>query len=210
MPRASERDKQMRQRIALEAARIIVEDGVKDYYQAKRKAAEHLNAPDSGNLPRNSEVEAALVEYQRLFKSTSHPGHLRTLREAALQAMEFFEGFDPRLVGSVLRGTAGEHSDVNLHVFADTPEDVEFYLLNKGIPHESCEVRIKINGEPQRFSRYRFMAGDVPVDVVVFPASGSRQAPLSPVDGKPMQRATRKSVLAMLDDGEADALVTGT
>ncbi len=57
------RDQQMRVRIAQEAARLMSEEGVQDYYAAKRKAAQHLGAPDTRNMPRNQEVEEALHEY---------------------------------------------------------------------------------------------------------------------------------------------------
>ena len=122
--RHSTRDRQMRQRIAQEAARLIVSEGIRDYLVAKRKAAERLGAPDTQNLPRNIEVEQELAAYQRLFQEQNQPSRLRELREAALNAMRFFERFEPRLTGSVLSGTAGAHSDVNLHLFADAPEDV--------------------------------------------------------------------------------------
>jgi len=38
----------------------------------------------------------------------------------------------------------------------------------------------------------------VPIDIVIFPIMGQRQAPLSPVDGKPMRRDDIKSVEAAL------------
>jgi hypothetical protein len=37
------------------------------------------------------------------------------------------------------------------------------------------------------------------VYIIIFPEKGVRQAPLSPVDRRPMQRAARRRVLALLD-----------
>jgi hypothetical protein len=44
----------------------------------------------------------------------------------------------------------------------------------------------------------RFVAGRQTVDAVVFPLDGIRQAPASPVDGKPMRRANAAEVEALL------------
>jgi len=121
--RSNTNDVRMRQRIAAEAARIMSEEHLSDFYRAKHKAAARLGAANTRNLPRNDEIEKALVEYQSLFRADSQPLRLKRLRETALRAMEFLAAFNPRLVGSVLRGTADEHAEVTLHVFADTPEE---------------------------------------------------------------------------------------
>ncbi|MEX0729572.1 MAG: hypothetical protein WED00_03375 [Aquisalimonadaceae bacterium] len=195
------RDQRMRQRIAVEAARIMAEEGVRDYLVAKRKAADRLGAPGTENMPRNREIQEAVAEYQRLFRGGSHVSQLRKLRQTALQAMTFFARFRPRLVGSVLDGTAGDWSDVNLHVFADTAEEVAVFLMDNGIPFEPGERRLRFNREDwEFFPVYRFMAGDVSVDLTVFHSEGLRQAPRSQVDGQPMDRANREAVERLLTD----------
>jgi hypothetical protein len=196
--RNSSRDRQMRQRIAQEAARIMAEEGIADFFAAKRKAATRLGVPETTqNMPRNLEVEEALHEYQRIFKSASQPQRLRELRQAALQAMRLLADFHPRLIGSVLSGTAGEHSDVNLHLFADTPEEVVLFLMQGKIPFESGERRMRINSDASAaYPAYRFMAGECVIELTVFPPHGLRQAPRSPIDGKPMRRAS----IAMVED----------
>jgi len=199
--RAAGRDQQMRTRIAQEAARLMSEEGIQDFYAAKRKAAQHLGAPDTRNMPRNQEVEAALQEYQRLFRGEQQTGHLRILREAAVQAMRFLAGFRPRLVGSVLSGTAGRHADINLHLFADTPEEVSLFLMDNSIPFHPAQKRLRISREAwQEFPAYEFMAGEQAVELVVFPSEGRREAPRSPVDGRPMRRARVEEVEALLAD----------
>ncbi|HEY5612672.1 MAG TPA: hypothetical protein VIK70_03670, partial [Lysobacter sp.] len=91
--------------LAHEAARLMAEGGMRDFHQAKLKAAERLGIVDDASLPRNREIEEALREHQRLFQR-DHAIALRRRREAALRALEFFKSFDPRLVGPVLDGTA--------------------------------------------------------------------------------------------------------
>lgn len=197
------RDQQMRTRIAQEAARLMSEEGVQDFYAAKRKAAQHLGAPDTRNMPRNQEIEAALLEYQRLFVGGRQSDHLHTLRQTAVQAMRFLEGFSPRLVGSVLSGTAGRHADINLHLFADTPEDVHLFLIQNSIPFQSAQKRLRLDRDTwQEFPAYEFMAGEHPVELVVFPRERRREAPRSPVDGRPMQRARLDEVEALLKEAD--------
>jgi len=190
----------MRQRIALEAARLMAEAGIADFHSAKRKAAAQLGAPDTRNMPRNTEVEQALKDYQRLFQAENQRHRLQERYRAALEAMRFLARFEPRLVGSVLAGTAGEHSDVNLHLFAETPEEVVLFLMENSIPCQTGERRLRVSAQEHvSYPSYRFVAGEVPIELTVFPVDGLRQAPLSPVDRKPMRRASRKTVEALLE-----------
>ena len=193
------KDKHMRQRLVQEAARLMAEEGVQDFYAAKRKAAERLGAPHTQNMPRNKEIEEALQDYQRLFLGSEGEERLRRLREAAVQAMRFFVSFEPRLAGSVLAGTAGAHSDVNLHLFADTPEEVNLFLMGAGVPFEAGMRRMRLNRETSSdIPSVRFLAGEQPIEALIFPANGIRQAPLSPVDGRPMERASLARVEELL------------
>ncbi|MEO6690295.1 MAG: hypothetical protein ABIS07_11805, partial [Dokdonella sp.] len=59
---------EVRRRIAVEAARLISEGGLRDYGRAKTKAAAQLGIFDEAGLPKNSEIEDALREHQRLFR----------------------------------------------------------------------------------------------------------------------------------------------
>ncbi len=197
--RNSTRDRQMRQRIAQEAARLICREGIRDYLVAKRKAAERLGAPDTQNLPRNTEVEFELAAYQRLFQGQDPTNYVRQLRESALKAMQFFQPFEPRLTGSVLSGTAGAHSDINLHIFADSPEEVAMFLLEANVPYEEDQRRLRIERDEYFiYPAVRFLAGDIPIEAVIFSLNGLRQAPRSPVDGKPMARASLRRVEELL------------
>lgn len=205
MKARSTKDKRMRYRLTLEAARLMADEGVTSYYKAKCKAAQRLGAADTRNMPGNEEIEQALMEYQRLFKADTQPAKLRQLRDVAVQAMRFFSDYNPRLVGPVLNGTADEHSDVQLHVYTDTPEEINLFLMEQNIPFEMSERRAVFNkkGGALNFPVYRFVAGDVVVDISVFAVDGIRQAPLSPVDGRPIKRATIAEVESLIA-GEPD------
>jgi hypothetical protein len=202
MPSRTSKERQMRVRLAQEAARILAETGSRDFYAAKRKAAEHLGATETRNMPRNTEIEEALMTYLRLFRSEQQPVELQRLRQVAYQAMTFFAEFNPRLVGSVLRGSADANSTVTLHLSANTPEDVDVFLMQHHIPYRSSEQRLRFGVEQyQNMPAYRFLAEETPLEVIVFPVDGPHHAPLSPVDGKPMQRAGLSTVAGLLNNG---------
>jgi len=190
----------MRIRLAQEAARILVESGGQDYLMAKRKAALHMGAIDTRNMPSNTEIEQALIEYQRLFRGSSQPQILHKLRNEALKAMEFFKAFHPKLVGPVLHGTADEHTPVSLHIFAATVEEVGLYLLRFQVPYQMQDKRLRLSTESQEmYPCYRFLAGQYQMEVTVF-LTGKPVTPLSPVDGRAMRRASIDEVKALLDE----------
>lgn len=193
----------VRRSIAVEAAKLMSEGGMRDYYAAKRKAADRLGIVDEAQLPRNIEIQDALREHQRIFQAESQSSHLRMLRETALEALQFFDRFRPRLVGAVLEGTADQYSAVCLHLFADTPEEVAIFLADNGIPYDESERRLRIKRERWEVRPvFRFRADEIPVDLTVFPPTALRQAPLSQVDGKPMQRAGLTMVETLLGESE--------
>lgn len=203
--RTHPRAEHLRKALAQEAARIMAEQGIDDFLLAKRKAAERFGATDSAVLPKNTEIEAALAEHHRLFAGNEHASTIAGLRRTALDTMHFFRDFAPRLVGSVLSGTASSHSEINLHLFADTPESVALRLLEADIPHQSAERRLRYEpGRVVAYPAFRFVAGEQPVDAVVFPVDGIRQSPSSPVDGRPMRRADMQELQTLLDEDPGD------
>jgi hypothetical protein len=192
-------EENLRRALAQEAARVMAEHGIRDFLFAKRKAAERFGVVDGSVLPRNTEIEEALAEYQRLFGGDDHVESLLAQRLAATEAMRWLREFQPRLVGPVLHGTATAHNDVQLHVFADRAESVAFRLMDHGVPYEVSEKRLKLNADRTLAQpSLQFEIDEQPIEVVVFPLDGIRQAPASPVDGKPMRRADLAEVEALI------------
>jgi hypothetical protein len=200
---AEGRSHQLRRRVALEAARLISEHGIRDYHQAKLKAAQRLGLGDDQGLPRNREIEDALREHQRLFQSESQPQALHERRGAALEAMRFLASFEPRLVGAVLEGTADAHSAVSLHVFCDSPEDVAVFLHERGIPFEQRTRTLRMDRQHSaEFPVLLFSAEGIAMDLTLMPHDALRQPPLDRVDERPMRRASLASLQAMLAEKE--------
>jgi len=190
-----------RQMLAQEAARIIVEQGIQDFRLAKTKAAERLGLTGRGSLPGNSEIQDAVSEHLKLFGRESHLNLLQMMRRAALSAMEILSPFNPRLVGPVLNGTAATNSAVNLHVFSDTPELIAMKLDEQQMSYKAYERRLKSRrDQAETFAGFRFLHDESSIEATVFPVDGMRQAPISPVDGRPMKRADHSAVRMLLDE----------
>jgi len=209
MPRrALNRTTELRSRVAEEAARIMREQGVRDFLLAKRKAADRLGIVDRNALPANQEISEALAAQQRLFGGSAHRDNVRALRETALRAMDLLAPFKPRLVGPVLAGTATPHSDVSLHLFAPTPEEVAFLLIERAVRYRTGDRRVRLaGGEHASYPNFEFELGEATIEATVFPDLGLREAPLCPIGGGPMRRARRAEVAALLDerpDGGSD------
>ena len=189
-----------RRQVAYEAAKLMVENGIRDYQLAKRKAAGRLGMGNSRDLPRNDEIEREREAYQRLFGDDERTQHVVALRKRALEAMRLLERFDPRLVGPVLNGTADRHSEICLHLFSDPPEAVAMFLLDRRIAFDQGEARIRFQADAhERLPAFLLTAGEAQVELVVFSARARRRAPLSPVDGRPMRRAKLAEVTALVE-----------
>ncbi|RMH93430.1 hypothetical protein EBB59_05215 [Lysobacter pythonis] len=201
---AETRTRERRRRLAHEAARLMAESGIRDFRQAKRKAALRLGILEDASLPRNREIEEALREYRRLFgDAATQADRLRQRRLAALRAMAFFARFHPRLVGAALDGGGDAHSPVSLHLHADDPQQVAALLLESGIPAESRMRRIRLDRDRSLdVDVWLFSADEESFDLSVLPMRALRQAPLSAVDEKPMARASNTQLRRLLAENE--------
>jgi hypothetical protein len=192
-----------RREVAYIAARLMAEDGITDYGQAKQKAARQAGLQDTKSLPDNAEIEAALREYQALYQGEEHEALLFEMRECALKLMQLLAEFDPRLTGSVLDGTATEFSAIELELFTDSGKDVELYLINRNIPYETGE-RSRAHGGAGRDSIITLHCHyqDVPVTLIVHPVNDLRV--VEKRGGAARGRADAEAVAALLEQTSHD------
>jgi hypothetical protein len=186
-----------RERIAHLAARVMAEDGVEDYATAKRKAARQAGMADTRELPTNDEIDAALEVYRQLYQQ-EHATELRALRQLAVSIMGELERFNPYLTGSVLKGSAGKYAGIHLQLFTDSPKQVEHYLLNESIKYRSGSRRffsghLVVDAPVLTFSR-----DEVDIHLTVLTPRELRLTLRASVDGKPIERARREAVQALL------------
>jgi hypothetical protein len=169
----------MREQLAHLAAKLMAEDGITDHAFAKRKAARQLGASDTQHLPSNQEIDDALHSYRSLYQPVSHPNILYQLREEALEAMRLLAPFHPYLTGSVLSGTAGELSDINLMLYSDDEKAVLLFLLKHDLEFEDGEWLVRLGGRAENVPSYTMTTEtDTKVHIIVLPEnalhSGSR------------------------------------
>lgn len=189
-----------RRLLAQEAARIISEEGRRDYLGAKRKAAERLGLAPK-HLPTNREVEDALARHQRLFEGPQQGARLARLRRTALAAMTRLDGLEIRAAGAAAGDVATAHAVVELHVFTDTAEQFAFRLTDLGLPYREGERRIRWrDGRTRSVPAFGFALDHQDVEALVFTLTELREAPADPVTGRPMRRLGRRALEELLAD----------
>ncbi len=198
MPKSrSRRDNNLRRHIAYLAARLMAEEGVADFATAKNKAARQAGLGDASQLPDNSEIEDALREYQGLYQKDEQPGQLRRLREVAVKVMREFEEFRPALVGSVLNGTAGQFSDINLQLFTDDEKVLMMFLINRRYRFEEGSKSVRRGGRLDEVLKISLEVDDVTVTLTVLDPDDERSSARLRSDDEP-QRARLAEVEALL------------
>lgn len=188
------RQDRTRASICSTAARLIAEDGISDYGQAKKKALRHLGLPENTALPSDAEVDKALRSWQTVFMGDEQAEIIEDLRRKAAELMRILQDFRPYLTGSALDGTAGKYAEIDLQLFADSAKEVEIFLLNKSIPYTHATPR------NERAEAVLVVESDNTVaNLVIYPSLDERITPKGR-DGKPRERARLPAVLRLLPD----------
>jgi len=196
---STKKTSQNRRAIAAEAARIMSTQSLSNYRVAKQKAVERLGISLRTTLPSNAEVENALRAYQGFYGGQQHIHQLRKMREVALRVMRPLEVFRPRLVGPVLEGTADAFARVSLHVFNDPPDAVVIHFLDRGLAFRDEHRKIRGHDGNHRVVQLLVTTvDDTEVELILFSCMDLRQAPPSPVDGRPQKRASLSEVENLL------------
>jgi hypothetical protein len=197
-----------RLRLADEAARLFADGSCATLQEARRKVGLRHGIRQPAELPSEAELEQALREHQRLFRSQAQPLALRRLRGAAIEAMTALQTFRPRLVGDVLSGSADVHSAISLHVFADEPEAVIRYLIECGIPYRSGNCRIRFGGEgkPRILPLLQFANAEVEFRLSVLPLALEHSAPLAPDGEGSLRRAALAEVRRLVEEDGAESV----
>lgn len=193
-----------RARVANLAARLMAVDGVADFATAKLKAARQAGLGEDDPLPDNQEIEEALRAYQDLFLQDEHPKQLRWLRGIAVDAMRLLAGFDPHLTGSVLIGTAGPDSDVNIQVFADDCKEIELLLINRGIRYRPEQRSFRRGDRKVAIPVLRIERDGAEVAIAVL-APNDLRIQRRGADGRPLERARLAQVEAMIAEAPPGA-----
>ncbi len=204
-----QRHGRVRKMIAVEAARLMVEEGVGQYLDAKTIAAHRIlgrASPHGPNhhLPSNGEIREALLALVDLVEGTDRSDRLFAMRVVALEVLEELASFDARLIGSVATGHAREGSDIDVHVFADAAAEVELHLHLLGWVWEPEKVVIRHGGQFQTFQHFHLECS-FPVELSVYEVRERRFRPRSSTDSKPIDRVSPGRLRRLLETEHGEA-----
>lgn len=191
--------------IAAEAARLMYEEQVKQYFTAKRMAAKRLLGRVAGkrlryrpaDLPSNGEIRDALLALAELAEGSLRTRRLFAMRIVALEAMRAIAAFEPRLIGSVSTGHIRRGSDIDLQLFTDDEGALEQHLRGLGWVFERERVTIQKFGEIREYVHFH-VADVFPVELTVYARRELRFRPRSSTDGKPIVRVRSTALEALL------------
>ena len=190
--------RQIRRSVSYEAARIMAEEGVRDYRKAKEKACLRIGISSKQFAPTNLEIEDALEKQLAIFRSEEISELHRSYLTVALEIMDLTKYYSPRLTGAALNGAITSSRPAEIHLFADTFEEICCLLEMNSILHTSKDKRFRFaNNYFQIVSGMEFLIDDVQIELLVF-LPGTPYPPLSAIDGKPIKRASLKKVRRML------------
>ena len=202
---AARKQDRLRQKLAQEAARIIVSEGVHDYQKAKCKARERLHALQGVALPSNVEIESAIRSFTRTFLP-GHEGILRSLRCTALTVMNWLTPYHPYLTGPVLEGTASAKTPISLHVSCDCPEEVLAALQRRGLAVRLADRHFRQNRYYTCLPVLVFTYREHEIDVTVFSLRQQHQPPKSRTHHRSAQRMNGKALASLLGQARSKAL----
>lgn len=194
-----------RKSLAQEAARLMYEEDVKEYFTAKQIAARRLLGQGNAkalrhrphDLPSNGEIREALLQLASFHEGEQRSVRLFAMRVIALETMQALKDFSPGLIGSVSTGHVRRGSDIDIHVFTDSLESLEACLEQQGWSYETDEVLIRKNNT---FCTYQHVHLErvFPIELSVHEPHEKRVVQRSSTDGKPIRRLSTTSLQALL------------
>jgi len=160
------RPTQLRERVAREAAILLYTSQEKEYKQAKRRAAETLRVRV---LPSNLEITGELDKIADETEGPFRQERLLQMRREALKIMEALKDFNPKLIGSVWRGTAHRNSDIDIETFSSRPEIVLARLKENNFKVERTERQSVTKGgkAESSFHIYLTLSSGNRIEIVV-------------------------------------------
>ena len=132
------------------AAQLIMEEGIKDYLFAKKKAARSLGLNENVSLPTNSQIDKAIDEFNKIFNPNIDIEFLELFKTQALEIMSIFKNFKPHLMNQLSQGIIPKFPEIKINLFTDNLKDVEYVLLNSELSYDFKEI--KMNAKEGKYS----------------------------------------------------------
>jgi len=189
--------------IVQEAARLMYEDGVQQFLDAKKLAAKRILGKEIKHLPSNGEISNALYQLSQFKDASTHQEKLYFMRIKAIEIMEQLHPFRPRLIGSVSTGRIRSGSDIDLHVFCDQVEELEYFITRLNWRYDRELVCIQKNNQLKEYL-HLYLDMEYPVELSVYPLNEYKITNRSSTDGKPIKRLGLKQVHQLITEEHWD------
>ncbi|MCW8931165.1 MAG: hypothetical protein OQL19_13100 [Gammaproteobacteria bacterium] len=208
---ASRKNQQLE--IAVETARLICDEGIDNIHTALLKAAHKYSIIDRHLLPDEQDIIFQIKIHQSLHQSPYQKHILKSLRETAFNVMKLLAVFKPKLIGSVLKGYAHEHSSIDLLLKTDSPEEVAILLMSHEIPYQLYDWKLhfgktksrsasqtKTQNKAQLVPSYQFYVDKHTINLIILAENHQKVILLEPGSWQPVQRASIKQLEALLSE----------
>jgi predicted nucleotidyltransferase len=183
-------------RLALEAARLMVERIETEYLHAKERAILMLGLPFNTPYPTNRQIKEYIAKLTRKQLGPEvMEARVRRMREIAEELMTVLADFDPHLIGSTLSGKIRDSSDIDLHVYCYHHEEVQERLRAFG--YEDVEDEY-VENQRGTFVHLRWVEEMFPIELTIHNWAQRGDIPISSVTGNAMKRADLDEVRRML------------
>jgi hypothetical protein len=189
----------LRQAIALEAARLMYERTESAYFTAKRKAAKRLcrRGVKPEDLPSNAEIREQIQLFARIHEGDRRTENLRDMRLEALRVMRLLRAFRPRLIGSVMTGHIRKGSDIDIHVFCDSPGLLTDLLEQEGFQYDLERKQVVKHGEARVFTHIHIV-DRFNFELTVYAEDKAHYVFRSSITGKAIERASIRELEELL------------
>ncbi len=194
----------IRRLLIREAARLMYEEGVEQYFDAKKIAAKRILGKQIRDLPSNGEISDELYQLSMFHKGEELSTTLFEMRLLAMDVMEHLDSFSPRLIGSVSTGRIRQGSDIDLHIFTDSLEEFQLHLENLNWQYHLKQIWIEKGGRPLEYTHV-YLDLEFPVELSVYPTNDIKIRGRSSTDGKPIHRLSISALRNILMNEHSDA-----
>ncbi len=160
-----------------------------EYFTAKRNAAKMVGVSDKiRDLPSNKEIREQILILADLLEGEDRLRELKEMRIEALRFLRLLSRWRPRLIGSVLTGHVRSGSDIDVHVFSDSPSSVAELVEREGYDCEVERKRVVKHNEARIFTHIH-VAARHPVELTVYASDKANYPFRSSITGKLIERA---------------------
>lgn len=187
------KEHRFRAMIVQEAARLMYEEGVQQFFDAKKLAAKRILGKKIKHLPSNGEISDALYQLSQFKDASTHQEKLYFMRIKAIEVMEQLQPFRPSLIGSVSTGRIRKGSDIDIHVFCDQTEELENFIDKLDWRYDTELVCIQKSNQFKEYLHI-YLDFEYPVELSVYSTLEYKITSRSSTDGKPIKRMGIKQV----------------